>query len=137
MDILEVPQTASDTHLQGEQGLVFIVDDVEGNRVLAAAYLEALGWRCEAFDNGHAALRALRERVPEAMLIDISMPELSGDELVRLVRESPRTEGIRLVGYTAHAMADEVQRMRAGGLDEILVKPVLLPEMRRVFPRRG
>lgn len=119
-----------------EKGLVYVVDDVEGNRILAQAYLGLLGWKVRTAASGPEALAALRERLPEAMLVDMRMPGMMGDELARAVKEAPATRAIRLVGYTAHALPDEVCRFRKAGFEEVLIKPVLMPEMRRVFGER-
>lgn len=116
-----------------EPELVYVVDDVEGNRILAQAYLEILGWRVRAVPNALAALAALRDALPEAMLVDVRMPGIHGDELARLLKATDATRNIRIVGYTAHALPDEVCKFRDAGFDEVLIKPVLMPQMRRTF----
>lgn len=115
--------------------LAYVVDDVEGNRLLAQAYLEHLGWSVRVFSDGQSAFDSLKTEVPEAMLIDIRMPGISGDLLAAMVRTEPDMIGIRLVGYTAHALADEVSTLRASGFDDVLIKPVLMADMARAFPR--
>lgn len=117
------------------EGLVFVVDDVEGNRVLAAAYLEALGWQVRTFPDAESLLQALKDSLPQAMLIDIRMPGMGGEQLARLLKVNPRTRDVRLVGYTAHALPDELVRVREAGFESVLVKPVLLQDMRKVFTR--
>lgn len=115
-------------------GLVFVVDDVEANRVLAQAYLRRIGWKVRCFPDGHALLAALANEVPQAMLIDVRMPGLSGDELATLLRQQEATAKLRLVGYTAHALKDELAGFLAAGFDEVLIKPVLLADMQRALP---
>jgi CheY-like chemotaxis protein len=116
-------------------GLVLVVDDVEGNRLLAKAYLERLGWRVETFDEASSALAYTETVLPEAMLIDVRMPGLFGDVLATMMRAQPETAAVRLVGYTAHALPDEIATLRASGFDEVLIKPVLIGDMKRVLPR--
>lgn len=115
-------------------GLALVVDDVEGNRVLAQAYLERIGWQVCAFSDAQSALDHLENVIPEAMLIDVRMPGFRGDLLATILRADPPTAGIRLIGYTAHAFPDEVAVLRASGFEEVLIKPVLMRDMARVFP---
>lgn len=117
-------------------GLIVVVDDVEGTRLLAHAYLERLGWNVRVFSDAQAALDSLAIEAPEAMLIDVRMPGISGDRLATMVRAQPNLARIRLVGYTAHALPDELATLRASGFDEVLIKPVLMADMARAFPRQ-
>lgn len=110
--------------------LAFVIDDIEVNRTLATAYLDVLGWTVREFDNATAALRALGREMPELMLIDIRMPGLAGDEMARRVRARLGSR-VRLIGYTAHCMPDEIERFTSVGFDHMLFKPVSLAEMRR------
>jgi len=114
-------------------GLVLVVDDIEGNRLLAQAHLERIGWRAEAVSNVGAALDFLEHTVPEAMLIDIRMPGFSGDLLATILRADPATAGIRLLAYTAHALPDEVSSLKRSGFEEVLIKPVLMQQMLEAF----
>ena len=116
-----------------DKPLAVVVDDIEANRILAMSYLEMLGWGVQSFDNAAAVLEYVRDHVPTAMLIDIRMPGMSGDQLVRILKTDPRMNTVRLVGYTAHALPDEIAGIRACGFDEVLTKPVLMADMRRVF----
>jgi CheY-like chemotaxis protein len=117
-----------------QAGLVLVIDDVEGNRLLAEAYLKRLGWTVRTFVDGTAALAFLQHTLPQAMLIDVRMPGLSGDEMARRLRQDPATAGVRLVGYTAHALQDEIAGFLAAGFDEVLIKPALFADMKRVLP---
>jgi two-component system, cell cycle response regulator DivK len=118
------------------EGLVYVVDDVEGNRILADAYLRLLGWRVRTLSSAREALEALLDDLPEAMLVDMRMPEMTGDELASVLKSRPDTCDIRLVGYTAHALPDEIRKFRQAGFAEVLIKPALLPDMRRTFGQR-
>lgn len=115
-------------------GQVVVVDDVEGNRLLAKAYLERLGWKVLAFADAKAAFESLDGAIPQAMLIDIRMPGISGDLLASMLRCDPATAGIRLVAYTAHALPDDIETLKASGFDEVLIKPVLMADMARALP---
>jgi CheY-like chemotaxis protein len=115
-------------------GLVLVVDDVDGNRILARAYLERIGWQVDECEGGLKAMEYLKDKIPQAMLIDIGMPDLSGDQLAAFVRGQSSLRMIRLVGYTAHCYADELARFKAAGFDEVLIKPVLMTNMSQALP---
>lgn len=117
-----------------QRGLVLVIDDVEGNRLLAKAYLERLGWKVSTAIDGLDALKYVARVLPEAMLIDVRMPGLDGDSLVKVLRQQPHTARIRMVAYTAHCLPDEVAGFLACGFDDVLIKPALLADMGRVLP---
>jgi len=114
--------------------LVWVVDDEEVNRILARAYLERLGWAVQEFANGHDVMRSLKQAQPHAMLLDVRMPGLSGDELVRQIRTLFPEGTIRMVGYTAHCMEDALQPILDAGFDQVLIKPVSFQQMANALP---
>jgi CheY-like chemotaxis protein len=115
--------------------LVVVVDDVEANRELAHATLEMIGWDVRSFSSAMDALAFLDEATPQAMLLDVRMPGMSGGQLLRLLRERPATRSLRVIAYTAHALPDEVASFLAAGFDDVLIKPARVADMRRALPR--
>lgn len=114
--------------------VVWVVDDEEVNRILAQAYLERLGWEVEVFANGQDVMHRLQQLRPQALLIDIRMPDLSGDEVARRIRAQFPDEAIRVVGYTAHCMEEALQPLLAAGFDQVLIKPVSFQQMAQALP---
>lgn len=115
-------------------GLVLVVDDVEDNRILARAYLERIGWEVDECASGAAAIEYLERKVPRAMLIDIDMPDITGDQLASHVRSELCLRRVRLVGYTAHCFPEELARFKSAGFDEMLVKPAPMEAMAQALP---
>jgi CheY-like chemotaxis protein len=103
---------------------VLIVDDQEVNRLLARTHLERAGVQAEEAEDGQAALARLAAGRFDAMLLDISMPGLSGLDVCRAVRADPALAGLRVVAYTAHAFPQTAGEIMAAGFDALLVKPV-------------
>lgn len=103
---------------------VLVVDDNEINATLAAAYFQREGWTATVADDGARALRLLEEAEFDLVLLDISMPGMSGIDVCRALRADPRWRDTPIVAYTAHAMADERAALEAAGFDDILTKPV-------------
>lgn len=118
---------------------VLVVDDVMVNRKLAAAIFNKLGWQPSEADGGLAALDALARPPPPALvLLDISMPDLDGEEVCRRLRADPAHAGLRLIAFTAHTEADALERFARIGFDAALAKPVspraLMDLLKRLFP---
>ncbi len=108
---------------------VMVVDDTEVSRMLARAYLELAGCTVSEHESAAEALTLLRSAgLPDAMLIDIEMPVMGGEELARLVRREFGS-ALRLVGYTAHCRDEELKRIRNAGFDQVVMKPGSIEEM--------
>lgn len=114
--------------------VVWVVDDEEVNRILARAYLQLIGWEVHEFANGDDAMRSLQKTRPQALLLDVRMPGMSGDELVRQIRVRFAGEKIRVVGYTAHCMEEALQPILEAGFDQVLIKPVSFRQMALALP---
>jgi CheY-like chemotaxis protein len=106
--------------------LAFIIDDSAINIAVARLLLKRLGWSVEEFTSAVPMLARLSEIRPAFMLLDISMPDMGGEEACRRIRANPEWAGLRIVAYTAHALESERQRYLAAGFDDILTKPVPL-----------
>ena len=103
---------------------VLIVDDQKINRTLPSVLLRQLGCEVIEADSGEAALAALRGRSMDAILLDISMPGISGTEVCQRLRGDPALAGLYIVAYTAHALPEQRVEMLAAGFDEVLIKPI-------------
>lgn len=103
---------------------VLIVDDHPVNRKLPAMLLRGANWICDEASNGIEALELLAHNHYDAVLLDISMPELSGDEVCRRIRANEHTRDLLVIAYTAHAMDDTRTAILASGFDALLTKPI-------------
>lgn len=110
---------------------VLVVDDDLVNRKLARALLEREGWRVSECEDGACALALAEEEDVQAVLLDISLPDMTGDAVCALLRR--RRRGLFIVAYTAHTLEQDTQRMLASGFDRVLLKPVTISAMREAF----
>lgn len=103
---------------------VLIVDDHSANRQLPAAILRRMGCEITEAASGEDALAHLAEREFDCVLLDISMPGLSGEEVCERIRKDPHLRHLRVIAYTAHAMNSDESRIMQAGFDHLLVKPI-------------
>lgn len=108
---------------------VIVVDDNETNRILPGLFLRPLGYTVHECDSAAQALTMLQDTVCDVLLLDISMPTVSGLQLCLQLRAEPRFASMTIIAYTAHAMPDEIQQLEAAGFNKVLLKPIRSQEL--------
>jgi len=103
---------------------VLVVDDNASSADSLSSLLEAYGYQVEAAYDGKTALDRVKERTPDAVLLDIGMPQMDGYEVARRLREDPRLARMRLIAISGYGQEEDRQRSREAGFDHHLVKPV-------------
>jgi len=74
--------------------------------------------------NGYEALDALKEQKPDLIIMDIQLPEISGLEVTRRIKQDESLRGIPVIAVTAFAMKGDEERIRQGGCEGYLSKPI-------------
>ncbi|MBN2667779.1 MAG: response regulator [Bacteroidales bacterium] len=101
---------------------VFIAEDEESNYFLLEAYLRKTGINIEWFKNGKDLIKAIQEKEPHVILLDLKMPIMDGYEAAKKIKEfSPN---LHIIAQTAYAMADEKRKAIQFGCDDFITKPV-------------
>jgi len=105
---------------------VLLAEDNSVNQRLAATLLERRGHRVTTVNNGKEAVLAVELGTFDVVLMDVQMPEMSGLEATRTIREREQRLGVHLpiVAMTAHAMRGDRERCLAAGMDDYLTKPI-------------
>ncbi|MBL8571610.1 MAG: response regulator [Phreatobacter sp.] len=103
---------------------VMIVEDNELNMKLFHDLLEANGYRTIQTRNGTEALDLARNHKPDLILMDIQLPEISGLDVTRWIKEDDTIRHIPIIAVTAFAMKGDEERIRAGGCEAYLSKPI-------------
>ena len=101
-----------------------VVDDIPANRIIAQTLLEQLGWSVQTASDGREALDALAGTHFDLVLLDISMPGMSGIEVCQHIRADAAITNVPVIAYTAHAHIEDRRNFIASGFDEVLIKPV-------------
>jgi DNA-binding response OmpR family regulator len=103
--------------------LVLIADDDEDILTLVALRFRRSGLEVILARDGEEALELIKTRAPDAAVLDIAMPKLTGLEVVRQIRESEATKTLPIVLLTARAAEKDVELGLDAGADEYITKP--------------
>ncbi|MGI9426449.1 MAG: response regulator [Hyphomicrobiaceae bacterium] len=103
---------------------VLIVEDNELNMKLFHDLLDAHGYRTIQTHNGLEALDLAREHRPSLILMDIQLPEVSGLEVTKWLKDDEELRDIPVIAVTAFAMKGDEERIRQGGCEAYLSKPI-------------
>jgi two-component system cell cycle response regulator DivK len=108
----------NETRADGRR-VVLLVDDCSDTRELYAEYLELSGFGVKEAGDGMAAVAEAARVVPDVVVLDMSMPGMGGDEVVRRLRADERTRRIPVVMVSGY----EPERLGQAGFDAFLPKP--------------
>ena len=103
---------------------VLIVEDNELNMKLFRDLLEAQDYQVLETREGLQALTLARQHRPDLILMDIQLPEISGLEVTKWLKEDDDLRGIPVIAVTAFAMKGDEERIREGGCEAYLSKPI-------------
>jgi signal transduction histidine kinase/CheY-like chemotaxis protein len=124
-----VPRTAPDD-LAGESLRILYIEDNPANIEVVARFLRTRpGMRLQSVTSGQAGLEAAAREVPDLILLDLHMPGLHGDEVLRRLRDKSVTAGIPVAILSAEASPAVIRNMRAAGVIAYLTKPLDLTEL--------
>lgn len=103
---------------------ILIVEDNELNMKLFNDLLEANGYSTVQTRNGVEAVALARQHQPDLILMDIQLPEISGLDVTKWLKDDPELKSIPVVAITAFAMKGDEERIREGGCEAYLSKPI-------------
>ena len=117
--------------------IVLVVDDFADNREMYSEYLSFSGYEVIEAKNGMEAIEAARQRMPDIIIMDLSLPVMDGWEATRQLKADERTRRIPVVALTGHALAGHSKGAKEAGCDSFLAKPCLpdqlVAEIRRML----
>ncbi|PZQ81461.1 MAG: two-component system response regulator [Ancylobacter novellus] len=103
---------------------VLIVEDNELNMKLFNDLLQAHGYVTVGTRHGGEAVDLARQHRPDLILMDIQLPEISGIDVTRRLKADPELKAIPVIAVTAFAMKGDEERIREGGCEAYLSKPI-------------
>ena len=104
---------------------MLVVDDFADNREMYSEYLSFSGYDVIQATNGKEAVDAARARLPDIIIMDLSLPVMDGWEATRRLKADDRTRRIPVVALTGHALAGHSKGASDAGCDSFLAKPCL------------
>ena len=103
---------------------ILIVEDNELNMKLFNDLLEAHGYQTVQARNGVEAVDLTRKHHPNLILMDIQLPEVSGLQVTQWIKDDESLRSIPVVAITAFAMKGDEEKIRQGGCEAYLSKPI-------------
>ena len=118
---------------------IAVVEDNPDNRLLLRALL-ANDYALTEYEAGPPALVGLRRDRPDLVLLDISLPDMDGTEVLKHLRADPHLRDMPVIALTAHAMTGDRERYLAFGFNDYVSKPIVDEELlfdaiARLLPR--
>ena len=122
---------------------ILVAEDSPVNQMLALKQLEKLGWAADAVADGAEVLAAVGRGRYDVILMDCSMPEMSGYEATWQIREAEKKQPeasnparpTYIIAMTANSQADSREKCLDAGMDDFINKPVQLPELEAALHR--
>lgn len=114
---------------------VLVVEDNELNMKLFHDLLEAHGIQTIQTRNGNEVLAIAREKKPDLILMDIQLPEVSGLDVTKWLKEDEELKSIPVIAVTAFAMKGDEQKIREGGCEDYISKPISVTHFMEVIEK--
>jgi two-component system, cell cycle response regulator DivK len=119
----------SDPNEKDKMTNILLVEDNELNRDMLMRRLQRKGYCVESAINGKEGLEKAETSLPDLILLDLSLPEMDGWEVLRHLKERAHLKSIPVIALTAHALVSDRDRAFAAGFDEYDIKPIELPRL--------
>jgi CheY-like chemotaxis protein len=118
---------------------ILLVEDNEMNRDMLSRRLQKRGYTVLMAEDGQPGLDIARKDAPDLILMDMSLPGISGWDASRQLKADASTASIPIIALTAHAMAEDRAKALAAGCNEFETKPVdlnaLLAKIEALLPK--
>ena len=113
--------------------IVLIADDVADNRELLCRLAELQGHEAIAVSNGLEVVEKARQHHPDIILMDNSMPGMSGCEAAALIRRDPRFSSTPIVAFTEYSESAEIDACFAAGCSDVVSKPLDISRVQQLL----
>ena len=131
---INTPEAKSD-YVEGMAKTGLIGEDNDLNMKLFHDLLDAHGYQTLQTKDGMEALAIARENRPDLILMDIQLPEVSGLEVTKWIKEDDSLKSIPVVAVTAFAMKGDEEKIREGGCEAYIAKPISVQQFLETVKR--
>ena len=108
---------------------ILYIDDTENNRILVTRRLEKRGYQVVTAENAGQGLALAASSLPDAILMDMGMPDVDGWSATRELKANPKLRHIPVIALTAHAMQGDREKALEAGCDDYETKPFDFPRL--------
>lgn len=108
---------------------ILLVEDNELNRDMLSRRLIRRGYQVDMAIDGMEGLQLADRLSPDLILLDLSLPEMDGWEVLKCLKQDPKLKVIPVIALTAHALVSDRNRALEAGFDEYDIKPVEMPRL--------
>lgn len=112
---------------------ILVVDDRGINRLLPGLILRPFGLQVFECSDGYEVLSMIREKEISGVLLDISMPGVSGIDVLKMIRSDPLCRKVKVFAYTAYATSEDEAELIDLGFDAVLIKPITSSRLVQLF----
>jgi len=119
-----IPSAAEQPRSAVPRTLLYIEDNLSNLRLVERILARRPEVKLISAMQGSLGIELARQHQPDLVLVDLHLPDIQGDEILRQLRSDPRTEKLPIVIISADATSTEVQRLRAAGASDYLTKPI-------------
>jgi CheY-like chemotaxis protein len=110
---------------------ILLVEDNELNRDMLSRRLQRKGYEVVIAVDGRQGIQMAKVKMPDLILMDMSLPEMDGWEATRRLKDDQSTQHIKVIALTAHAMVGDRERALQAGCDDYDTKPIEFPRLLR------
>ena len=125
----EVEAAVSSAHTGLDIQLLYVEDNPLGLRLMQEVMGQVDGITLHCAETGEAGYRLALQTLPDVIILDINLPDISGVEVMKRLREEPLTRHIPVLALSASALAEDVERGLRAGFSEYLKKPCMPDEI--------
>jgi two-component system, cell cycle response regulator DivK len=138
MNTSKYPDSAERTKILQNQGngtrkRILIVEDNQIGLILLSQLLKAHGYDILQTLKGWEAIDLARDKQPDLILMDIRLPDISGLDVTRLLKQHDHTKAIPIIAVTAFAMPGDEKSALESGCDAYIAKPIILDNLLRAI----
>lgn len=127
----EIPNDKADQLISNEFPLkILLAEDNSINRRLTNIFLERLGFIPDVALDGLEVITMVREKSYDLILLDISMPKMDGYEATDIIRSMDFKQAPYIIGFSANAFQEDIDRAMSHGMDDYLTKPIRFEMLR-------
>lgn len=108
---------------------ILIVDDSATNVFLIESVLGEYGFKTVTANNAKEAFKAIEKKIPDLILLDILMPQISGIDFIKTIKANPKHINVPIIAVSAVTDEDSISTILELGANGFINKPIIIPEL--------